>query len=42
MLKACALDYAGGWDRNSPLVELGYNNSYHISISMAPFEALYG
>ncbi|WP_353839295.1 hypothetical protein, partial [Acinetobacter baumannii] len=25
-----------------PLVELSYNNSYHSSISMAPYEALYG
>ena len=24
------------------LVEFAYNNSYHLSIQMAPFEALYG
>ena len=25
-----------------PLAKLAYNNSYQASISMAPFEALYG
>ena len=25
-----------------PLIEFSYNNSYHSSIQMAPFEALYG
>nr|GEX36136.1 putative reverse transcriptase domain-containing protein [Tanacetum cinerariifolium] len=30
------------WDRNLPLVEFSYNNSYHASIKAAPFEALYG
>ncbi|GJS82091.1 putative reverse transcriptase domain-containing protein, partial [Tanacetum coccineum] len=30
------------WDRHLPLVEFSYNNSYHTSIKVAPFEALYG
>nr|GEY87897.1 putative reverse transcriptase domain, ribonuclease H-like domain, aspartic peptidase domain protein [Tanacetum cinerariifolium] len=30
------------WDRHLPLVEFSYNNSYHPSIKVAPFEALYG
>jgi len=42
MLRACALDYAGGWDHNLLLAEFAYNNSYHSSIKMAPYEALYG
>ena len=42
MLKACALDYAWTWDHNMHLVKFAYNNSYHASIGMAPFEALYG
>ena len=25
-----------------PLIEFAYNNSYHASIGMAPYEALYG
>nr|GEZ97503.1 putative reverse transcriptase domain-containing protein [Tanacetum cinerariifolium] len=31
-----------GWDRHLPLIEFLYNNSYHTSIKVAPFEALYG
>ena len=27
---------------NLPLAEFAYNNSYHSSIGMAPYEALYG
>jgi len=42
MLRACALEYAGSWNYNLPLVEFAYNNSYHSSIEMAPYEALYG
>ncbi|GJX86506.1 putative reverse transcriptase domain-containing protein [Tanacetum coccineum] len=32
----------GIWDVHLPLVEFSYNNSYHSSVSCAPFEALYG
>ena len=42
MLRACALNYAGNSDHHLPLVEFAYNNSYHSSIEMAPYEALYG
>jgi len=41
-LRACALDYAGAWDHNLPLIEFAYNNSHQASIGMALFEALYG
>nr|GFA10252.1 putative reverse transcriptase domain-containing protein [Tanacetum cinerariifolium] len=34
--------FGNGWERNLPLVEFSYNNSYHASIKAAPFEALYG
>ncbi|GJU66950.1 putative reverse transcriptase domain-containing protein [Tanacetum coccineum] len=37
-----ALDFGKGWDRHLPLVKFSYNNSYHTSIKVAPFEALYG
>ncbi|GKA30987.1 putative reverse transcriptase domain-containing protein [Tanacetum coccineum] len=42
MLRACVLDFGKSWDRHLPLVEFSYNNSYHTSIKVAPFEALYG
>ena len=42
MLRACVLDQPASWDRYMPLVEFAYNNSYHASIGMAPYEALYG
>nr|GEU73198.1 putative reverse transcriptase domain-containing protein [Tanacetum cinerariifolium] len=42
MLRACVLNFRKGWDRHLSLVEFSYNNSYHTSIKVAPFEALYG
>ncbi|KAI3746046.1 hypothetical protein L6452_08464 [Arctium lappa] len=42
MLRACVLEFGGSWDTHLPLVEFSYNNSYHSTIRMAPFEALYG
>ncbi|GKB64879.1 putative reverse transcriptase domain-containing protein [Tanacetum coccineum] len=30
------------WGRHLPLIEFSHNNSYHTSIKVAPFEALYG
>ncbi|XP_076940015.1 uncharacterized protein LOC143609027 [Bidens hawaiensis] len=42
MLRSCVLDFGGNWDSHLPLIEFSYNNSYHSSIGMAPFEALYG
>ncbi|GKD22897.1 putative reverse transcriptase domain-containing protein, partial [Tanacetum coccineum] len=42
MLRACVIDFDGSWDVHLPLAEFSYNNSYHLSIRCAPFEALYG
>ncbi|GJT90679.1 putative reverse transcriptase domain-containing protein [Tanacetum coccineum] len=42
MLRACVIDFGGGWDVHLPLAEFSYNNSYHTSIRCASFEALYG
>nr|GEY25530.1 putative reverse transcriptase domain-containing protein [Tanacetum cinerariifolium] len=42
MLRACVFDFGKGWDKHLTLVEFPYNNSYHTSIKVAPFEALYG
>ena len=36
------IEFGGHWDKFLPLAEFSYNNSYHSSIDMAPFEALYG
>ncbi|XP_055826471.1 uncharacterized protein LOC129894889 [Solanum dulcamara] len=41
-VEACVIDFGGHWDKFLSLCELSYNNSYHLSIEMAPFEALYG
>ena len=38
----CEMDFGGQWDLHLPLIEFAYNNSYHASIKMAPYEALYG
>ncbi|KAJ0587758.1 putative nucleotidyltransferase, Ribonuclease H [Helianthus annuus] len=42
MLRACVIYFGGSRNKYLPLVEFSYNNSYHASIQMAPFEALYG
>ncbi|GJX39110.1 putative reverse transcriptase domain-containing protein [Tanacetum coccineum] len=42
MLRACTIDFKKGWVNHFPLVEFSYNNSYHASIKVVPFEALYG
>ena len=42
MLRMCVLDFKESWDKYLPLIEFAYNNSYHSSIGMAPYEALYG
>nr|GEY83830.1 hypothetical protein [Tanacetum cinerariifolium] len=42
MLRACVIDFGSSWDRHLPLVEFSYNNSYHVSIKAAPYEAFYG
>ena len=42
MLRACVLNYKENWEDCLPPFEFAYNNSYHSSIKMTPFEALYG
>ncbi|GJX22781.1 putative reverse transcriptase domain-containing protein [Tanacetum coccineum] len=42
MLRACMMDFGKGWNKHLPLIEFSYNNSYHTSIKVAPFEVLYG
>ena len=42
MLRSCVLQFKGHWNEYLPLSEFTYNNSYHSSIEMSPYEALYG
>ena len=42
LLRAYVMEHQGAWDESLPLVEFTYNNSFHSSIGMAPYEALYG
>nr|GEU68362.1 putative reverse transcriptase domain-containing protein [Tanacetum cinerariifolium] len=42
MLRACVIDFGGSWEVHLPLAKFSCNNSYHLSIRCAPFEALYG
>ena len=42
MLRACVLDFQDSWEDHLPLVEFAYNNNYHSTIDMIPYEALYG
>jgi len=41
-LRACVLEQSVSWVECLPLIEFTYNNHFHSSIGMTPFEALYG
>ncbi|WMV41618.1 hypothetical protein MTR67_035003 [Solanum verrucosum] len=42
LLRAYIKDFKGNWDDQLPLLEFAYNNNYHSSIDMAPFETISG
>ncbi|CAN6686002.1 unnamed protein product [Malus baccata var. baccata] len=42
MLRSSVLQFGDAWHQWLDLIEFAYNNSYHSSIGMSPFEALYG
>ncbi|CAN6543660.1 unnamed protein product [Malus baccata var. baccata] len=42
ILRSSVLQLGDSWHDCLDLMEFAYNNSYHSSIGMAPFEALYG
>ncbi|KAA3484590.1 Gag protease polyprotein [Gossypium australe] len=42
MLRCCILEFENTWEKQLPLIEFAYNNSFQFSIKMAPYEALYG
>jgi transposase InsO family protein len=42
MLRMYVMDNQTQWEKYLPLVDFSYNNSYHSSIGMPPYESLYG
>ena len=42
MLTMYVMDHPSKWENYLYLVEFVYNNGYHTSLKMSPFEALYG
>ena len=42
MIIECIIDFTGNLDKHLRFVEFAYNINFHSSISMAPYEALYG
>ncbi|KAJ9535608.1 hypothetical protein OSB04_un001254 [Centaurea solstitialis] len=41
-MRISVLDFGGSWDTYLRLTEFSYNNSFHSSIEMPPYEILYG
>ncbi|XP_054801425.1 uncharacterized protein LOC129305416 [Prosopis cineraria] len=41
MLRVCVIEWTGSWDKHLLLAEFTYNNSFHLRIQMALYEALY-
>ena len=42
LLRSCVLEFGTDWKSRLALVEFSFNNSFHLSIRMASFKALYG
>ena len=42
IFKCILINFKNYWDGYFPLIEFAYNNTYHSSVDMAPFEDLYG
>jgi transposase InsO family protein len=42
ILRMYVMDKPSRWEEYLHLVEFSYNNGYHASLKMSPFEALYG
>ena len=40
ILRACAIDFFGSWEKYLSLIEFTYNNSFQATIGMTPYEAL--
>ena len=41
-MRVCVLEHKGSWENFLTLIEFTYNNSFHSTMGMAPYEALYG
>ena len=42
MLHASMLDFQGNWEKHLPFEEFAYNNNFHATIGMAPYEVFCG
>ena len=42
MLRMHVMDRPTNWENYLHLVEFSYNNSYHSSLKVSPFEAMHG
>ena len=42
MLRSYVMELQGSWDKHLPLMEFAYNNTFHSTLGMARYEALYG
>ena len=42
ILRMYVMDYPSKWEYYLHLVEFSYNNGYHSSLKMSPFESMYG
>ena len=42
ILRACILEFGSTWNQYFPLIKFSYNKIYQATISMTPYEALYG
>lgn len=42
MLKTYVIEFSSRWDDHLPVVEFSYNTSFHSSIGMPSYKALYG
>ena len=42
IMRACAIEFKDNWDDHLPFLEFTYIKSFHSSIGMTPYKALYG
>jgi hypothetical protein len=40
MLRACALQHGGSWDKSLPYAEFSYNNNYQASLKVSPLRGM--